>query len=283
MQFTQSQADFFVPDGSEESAAIARTTHLGIGAHQDDLEFMCLQGILPCLDQENAWFGGIVCTDGSGSSRRGPFAHYTNEAMQAVRFEEQRAAARIGQYSFIAQLAQSSASLKSAEGRRPLVQELTTLLRASRPRVVYAHHPFDKHPSHVAVFLATLDALRALSAEERPAEFIGCEGWRGLDWLPDERKLIFDVSARPEFTETLNAVFASQIAGGKRYDLAVLGRRRANATFFDSHTGDDAESVAYGIDLRPLIADANLTVDAFINEHLSAFAGEVTELLARVR
>jgi len=33
----------------------------------------------------------------------------------------------------------------------------------------------------------------------------------------------------------LLGVFESQIAGGKRYDLALMGRRRANATYFESH------------------------------------------------
>ena len=35
-------------------------------------------------------------------------------------------------------------------------------------------------------------------------------------------------------------MFDSQITGGKRYDLAVLGRRVANATFFDACIASDA-------------------------------------------
>ena len=34
------KAVVFIPDGTEEMAGIARTTHLAISAHQDDIEFM---------------------------------------------------------------------------------------------------------------------------------------------------------------------------------------------------------------------------------------------------
>ena len=33
-------SEAFVPDGAPLPAALARTTHLGIGAHPDDLEIM---------------------------------------------------------------------------------------------------------------------------------------------------------------------------------------------------------------------------------------------------
>lgn len=34
------QAIVFVPDGGKEAEGIARTTHLAISAHEDDIEFM---------------------------------------------------------------------------------------------------------------------------------------------------------------------------------------------------------------------------------------------------
>jgi LmbE family N-acetylglucosaminyl deacetylase len=55
------------------SEALARITHLGIGAHQDDLEFMAFHGILACFRmRDDRWFGGVTCTNGAGSSRTGP-------------------------------------------------------------------------------------------------------------------------------------------------------------------------------------------------------------------
>ncbi len=38
MEFKIQSAEVVVPDGIETVAALARTTHMGIGAHQDDLE-----------------------------------------------------------------------------------------------------------------------------------------------------------------------------------------------------------------------------------------------------
>ena len=40
MRFHNAGADLFVPDGLEPEAALGRTTHLCIAAHQDDVEIM---------------------------------------------------------------------------------------------------------------------------------------------------------------------------------------------------------------------------------------------------
>ena len=60
-------ARLITPDGKSGPDAINRTTHLGIGAHQDDLEFMAFHGILACYDCTDRWFGGVTITDGRGS------------------------------------------------------------------------------------------------------------------------------------------------------------------------------------------------------------------------
>ncbi|MBT4901719.1 MAG: hypothetical protein HON54_07415, partial [Verrucomicrobia bacterium] len=58
IQFANPSADLFIPDDFEPSQALGRTTHLGVGAHQDDLEVMALHGILACYKQPQKWFGG---------------------------------------------------------------------------------------------------------------------------------------------------------------------------------------------------------------------------------
>ena len=45
MKLRSTEVDVYVPDGEPEESALARTTHLGIGAHQDDLEIMAISGI----------------------------------------------------------------------------------------------------------------------------------------------------------------------------------------------------------------------------------------------
>ena len=97
-------ADVFIPDNESKAKALSRITHLGIGAHQDDLEFMAFHGILQCCGLENQWFGGVTCTNGSGSSRTGPYAAFTDAHMMTVRREEQRKAASLGGYGVMIQL-----------------------------------------------------------------------------------------------------------------------------------------------------------------------------------
>jgi len=275
MKFSQPAADLFVPDGTGASTALARITHLGIGAHQDDLEFMALHGILECFLSQERWFGGITCTDGAGSVGGGAYTSLDSGQMQAVRAAEQRTAARIGTYGFMAQLAHPSANVKDAHQRPLVTGELHALLQSARPQIVYTHNPFDKHATHIGVFLAVLDAIRTLPQADRPRRLLGCEVWRGLDWLPDARKVVLDVSAHPNLAAALSGVFDSQITSGKRYDLAVEGRCRANATFLDSHAGDRAERVTYAVDLTPLIEDSALSPDAFAGDMLAAFRSEV--------
>ena len=67
-------AHVFVPDGTAIGSALARTTHLAVGAHPDDLEFMALHGILACQGQSDRWFCGVTCTNGAGSARTGHLA-----------------------------------------------------------------------------------------------------------------------------------------------------------------------------------------------------------------
>ncbi|MGZ0654715.1 PIG-L deacetylase family protein [Coraliomargarita sp. W4R72] len=272
IQFSQNGSDLYVPDSNKE--ALPRTTHLGVGAHQDDLEFMAMHGIIECYEKDDQWFGGVTCTNGAGSARTGEFADVTDEEMQAIRAEEQREAARVGQYSFMAQLHLSSAGIKDPNND-DIENDLVKILSASQPEVVYTHNLADKHGTHIAVAASLIKAIRRLPKDQRPKQLIGCEVWRNLDWLPDDTKIIMDLSARTELAAKLNGLFVSQISGGKRYDLAVEGRRRANATFFDSHSIDASQSVAFGVDLTPLIADDTLSPEAYILSFIEAFQQDV--------
>lgn len=274
MKWHQPNASLFIPDGTPEDQALPRTTHLGIGAHQDDLEFMALHGILECYEADDRWFGGVTCTNGSGSARTGAYASFTDEQMMAVRREEQDAAAALGRYGFMLQLDYPSSLVKSASDSR-LADELTTVLTATRPQVVYTHNPADKHATHIGVVNAVIRAIRAMPSDQRPGRVLGCEVWRALDWMPDEDKVILDVSGHDRLAQALSAQFASQIAGGKRYDLAVEGRRCANATFLDSHATDALKKAWYAMDLTPLIDGREQDIPAYTLSHIHRFRKDV--------
>lgn len=269
-----------VPDGEPFPSAIARTTHLGIGAHQDDLEFMAFHGILACYDSATQWFGGVTCTNGVGSARAGALQALSASELGDLRKEEQDDAAEIGRYSFMTQLDYPSEVVKNPSDQR-LREDLLQILLAARPEVVYMHNLADKHDSHIGVAIATLQALRDLPPECRPKVVHGCEGWRGLDWLDDATKVIQDVSGHDYFADNLNRCFGSQIDGGKRYDLAVMGRRRANATFLNAHQTDAMESACYAMDLTPLIEDPQLDISAFVTGHIRRFEDDVRARLQK--
>jgi LmbE family N-acetylglucosaminyl deacetylase len=278
MKLHNSTAAIFVPDGQPVAEALPRITHLGIGAHQDDLEFMAFHGILECFARGDRWFGGVTCTNGSGSSRTGAYANCTDAQMMTIRRQEQNTAAVIGQFGAMLQLDYPSSAIKSATDPA-LKDDLKQILAATCPEVVYTHNLADKHDTHIGVVIAALQALRELPRDQRPKRVIGCEVWRNLDWLPDAEKVVMDVSGRDNLAAALNGVFDSQIAGGKRYDLATMGRRSANATFFESHASDHANQLIFGMDLTPLVADETQDIGEFVAGFIERFHADVKKKL----
>lgn len=273
LQLTHPQAEIFFPDPFQ-SNALAQTTHLGIGAHQDDLEMMAIHGILAAYDDPEAAFTGVTVTDGRGAPRNGPYADFSDDDLWAVRKQEQKEAAEIGNYLAQVLLNFPSKDVKSPN-RKNIVNDLKIILEETLPQVIYTHNLADKHDTHAAVALAVIEACRALPALMQNVKLYGCELWRGLDWLPDDRKVALDVSAHPELQDALLAVFQSQIAGGKRYDLATIGRRQSNATFYQSHAVDKASRMVYAMDLTPLIHNREMSISGFIAEMILGLSQDV--------
>jgi hypothetical protein len=123
--------------------------------------------------------------------------------------------------------------------------------------------------------------MRTLPPEQRPEVVHGCEVWRNLDWMCDSEKVAYDVGSHDHLAAALTGVFDSQIAGGKRYDLAVQGRRRANATFFESHAIDRAEGIAFAMDLTPLVRDDSLDMADYVDGFILRFRENVLTKLQK--
>ncbi len=280
MKLHNATAEIFIPDGKPEPEALKRISHLGIGAHQDDLEFMAFHGILNCFGNDQKWFGGVTCTNGSGSSRTGPYSNHTDAQMMAIRRQEQNQAAVVGQFGAMIQLDFPSGAVKSATDPA-LTNDLKNILTSTRPEVVYTHNLADKHDTHIGVVIAALQAMREIPRDQRPKQVIGCEVWRNLDWLSDAEKVLMDVSGRDNLAAALNGIFDSQIAGGKRYDLATAGRRAANATFFDSHATDKATQVIFGMNLTPLVVDETKDIAEYACSCIDRFKADVQQKLAK--
>lgn len=281
MKFHSGTAEVFIPNGEAESPALSRTTHLCISAHQDDVEIMAVNPILECFQQKDKWFTSVVVTDGRGSPRDGLYGKYTDEEMRLVRFKEQKKAAVVGEYAAQVFLDYPSRVVKDGKSR-DVIEDIRTILMATQPGIVYTHNPADKHDTHVAVVLRVISAIRGLEKNDRPKQLIGCEVWRSLDWMLDAEKVVLDASGHENLQNALLGVFDSQIAGGKRYDLATLGRRRANATYFESHGVDSATGLTYAMDLSPLIQDDGLDPTKFVQGFIHRMEQDIRERLEKL-
>jgi LmbE family N-acetylglucosaminyl deacetylase len=280
MKLTESTAEIWVPDGASEATALQRVTHLSVAAHQDDVEIMALEGILAGFGSRDKWFMAVIVTNGAGSPRDGLYANYNDQQMQEVRRLEQKKAAFVGEYSAVAFLNHPSSAVKSPGAAGPK-NDLKALITATHPDVIYTHNLADKHDTHIGVALRTIAAIRELPADQRPKKLYGCEVWRDLDWMVDSDKVIFDLTAHENIAASLVGVFDSQIAGGKRYDLATAGRRRAHATYFQSHSVDAAQLINFGIDLTPLIQNDKLDPAEYVAGFTRRFADEVNARIAK--
>ncbi len=100
--------------------------------------------------------------------------------------------------------------------------------------------------------------------------------------MVDAQKVAFDVSAHENLQAALLGIYDSQIAGGKRYDLATMGRRRANATYYASHGIDTTTGMTFAMDLTPLIEDPALRVADFVQGFIEAFRKDVADRLLKL-
>lgn len=275
--FSRSGSGTFVPDGEPVASALARTTHLGVGAHADDLEIMAVHGILECYARSDRWFCGAIVTDGAGSPQ-GSDAR-DRATLRAVRRSEQERAATLGRYGAQVFLDHTSDGVKTTQDDA-VVHDLVALLRATRPEVVYTHALSDAHDTHVAVVLRVVAACRALPVEERPARVLGCEVWRDLDWLAPEDKVLLATDEQPELQQALLGVFESQLAV-KRYDRAALGRRAAHAAFSESRRADRHAGVVWAMDLTALVAGDRSASD-YARELVRRLEGDVLARIAKL-
>lgn len=274
MKLSQSQAQVFVPVSSvSPTEALNRTTHLGVGAHPDDLEFFGWHPILQCFEDSNLWYTGVVASDGRSSPRADRYADFDDSQMVEVRLKEQQHAAVTGEYSAVVHLMHSETGEVMSGAPRPLVEDLKEVLRVTRPAHITTHNLADSHPHHLVVALSLVTALREL--DYRPQSFYGGEIWRGLDWLTTKDKVVFDVSAHQNLSNALMGVYDSQISGGKRYDLATAGRKRANATYYDPLATDQATALEFAMDLSPLLEDGSLDPASYVASLIANFQTEV--------
>jgi len=281
MKLTKPQSDIFIPDLSPVENALIRTTHMAIAAHPDDIEIMAYEGIAKCFHQPDQWFTSVTVTDGSTAPRAFLYANYSNEQMAKTRALEQRKAGILGEYSAVVQLAYTSAEVKD-NNNSSVVKDILEVLSVAHPKVLYTHNLADKHDTHIAVTLKVIEALRSLPASQQPESLLGCEVWRDLDWLVDDDKKVMDVSAHPNLASAMVALFDTQNSGSKRYDLASIGRRSANAIYHESHGTGGASMLSFAMDLTPLMHDHKLAPADYAATIIAHFQKDVTDRIHKL-
>lgn len=274
MKLNDNAIVFYKDDNAE---MLAKTTDLCFAAHQDDIEIMAYGPIAKCYRSEENWFTGVTITDGAGSPRSGIYENYTDEDMKKVRIVEQKNASIVGEYASQIMLGYPSSAVKSKD-RTKVKEDIKEIIRACKPETIYIHNLADKHKTHVGTAIAVLDALRELEPKSRPNKVYAMEVWRGLDWVNDSEKVLFDTSKYPNVEAAVLGVYDSQISGGKRYDNATVGRRLANATFYESHDVDSFTSANYAIDMTPVI-NSNVSYIDYINGYIDRFKSNVDDML----
>ncbi|HRR89402.1 MAG TPA: PIG-L family deacetylase [Eubacteriales bacterium] len=266
------KTEVYIPEHAVKTPDLA----MAIVAHQDDAEIMFASYIVDAYFDKIISFSAVVLTDGKGSARSGEYKNFADDEMKEVRKKEQKAAADIGRYESLFLLDFSSAELKKNPAAAAF--EIKKILLEKRPKIVLLHNPFDKHPTHAACLKASLLALLEIKDEYSPKQAVAGEAWRGLDWLPEKYKLAKGGKRGFRLQRRLLAAFESQIAGGKRYDLAAEGRRRANATFGESHSVDDFPEVSLFLDLTKVVK-GEIPLQSFVREVLEEFSKDVMKNL----
>ncbi len=254
-----------------------KITHLAISAHQDDVEIMAYAQIYECFGKNT--FASVCLTDGGGSPRTGEFKDYSYEDMKRVRKQEQKNAADTGKYGAQIFLDHTSSEIKD-KNNKEVISELKQIILMTKPDYILTHNIADKHETHVACALRVIEALREIKKEAcfSVKKLYGCEVWRSLDWLDDREE--FDCGGDERLERELLSVYRSQIQGGKRYDVAAIGRRRANATFSRSHSTDTVSALSYAMDMTELVEN-DCDIKAFIDIKIENFKNSILNNIER--
>jgi LmbE family N-acetylglucosaminyl deacetylase len=267
-------ARLWLRSGFDLGELLQKTTHLAVVAHQDDLEIGAFHGILQCYHQSDRCFGGVILTNGANPPKQGEYSGMSGEEMSLLRNKEQEKAAEIGNYGWVLQLNLSSGTLDDELGGR-MGDWFKQWMSEMRVETLYSHHPLDQHPTHLASFRWLHRLIKGV-AEYQDLNWFGVEVWGKLEWLPLRFRVNLDVTEGDGLAQKLIQVFESQLAS-KRYDLAELGLRQANATYAQSHQVDHICALSYAADLSAFLS-SEMTVEEWVDSVLAEKRREIKKI-----
>jgi LmbE family N-acetylglucosaminyl deacetylase len=257
-----------------------KITHMAIGAHCDDLEIIGLDGIVKHFKKRGNNFFGVIVSNSQGGPIHPKFKHYSPSKIEKIREEEQIKAAQIGKYKGVAFLRYPSVKIKDPKSSPEIEEKIRELAEYLNPQIIYTHSLFDKHPTHIAVSLRTIEALR--NSAVKPEKLYGVSVWGSLNWLSQDKQVVFNLSSYEKLILKLLRVFKSQRFGPHKHDQALLSKMRADAIYLKTHEFTKHTSLIKAVDLSPLI-HKNLSLDDYLKSYISDLERTLFERINKLK
>lgn len=250
-----------------------------ICAHPSDCEIMAIDGIQRGYRAKKYTFAAVITTDGSDSERNGKLQKASNRRIASMRMSEQKKAATLGRYNSVYFMNYKPEQARNQEDE-DIVNEYVEIIKELKPRIIYTHSILDRDPTHVAVAVKVINALRKLRKTQMPALLYGCEVWRDLDWVDPSKVVSFDVSHNIRLQKQLIMVHKSQNLS-RDYLNAAVGRRYVNATFSKSEKKKEAKLTSRAINMTTLLRRKEFPIKRFAMSFIDDLYSEINDSMDR--
>ena len=210
----------------------------------------------------------IYVTDGAGTPTGG--GRTREEIVRTRQQEAMRGLAEMkGQAGIFLNYASSAVK---GENTPDVVHDLGALLDLLRPRVIYVTAPYERHSTHIACTLRTVEAIRAV--ENFTPELKGYAVWGYL--YGDENLEYVDISENIDAKRRAIRCHETEVAG-HAYDDGILGFHRYVAVFQESHGTQDMAYAELFLDMSRLVHDPALSVGDFARQQVTGFLDRTYE------
>ncbi|MCQ2086778.1 MAG: PIG-L family deacetylase [Bacilli bacterium] len=250
-----------------------------ICAHPDDCELMAIDGIQRGYRATKYTFACVVTTDGLDAERCGRYLKMTDKRMVNILANEEKKAANIGRYNSVYFMNYSSEEARDQDNQ-DIINEYVEIIKELKPRVIYTHSLLDRHPTHVAVAVKVINALRTMKKGDQPKVLYGCESERNLEWVAPEKIVTFNISKNMRLQRQLISVHKSQNLA-RDYVNAAIGRRYVNAVFNKVETKKNAKLTAKAINMTTLLRRKEYPIKRFAMSFIDDLYGELNDMMDR--
>lgn len=250
-----------------------------ICAHPDDCEIMAIDGIQRGYRASKYTFACVVTTDGADAERAGRYTKMEDQRMAHIMMNEQKKAANIGRYHAVYFMNYSNEEARNQENE-DIVNEYVEIIKELKPRVVYTHSILDRHPTHVAVAIKVINAIRSMKKGDQPKVLYGCESERNLDWLDPSKVVTFNVSKNMRLQRQLIACHKSSNAS-RDYINACIGRRLVNAVFNRDEKKKTAKLTTKAINMTTLLRRKDFPIKRYAMSFVDDLYTEINDMMDR--